>query len=609
MSDEPRHLVETQSFILAPVDATLEPPQSGIELGDLIRSVWRRRWMVLIVTGLSALLALLYVISQPPIYESTATLILQPPRFTTELKPLPFSVETYRTILLSDFIAGRLKETLIASGDLPANTSLEQLQRRLDVQIYQNKESREPGVRPYMPILDLVVKARTGEEAAVIANAWARVFLEESSDLTSQVKGETLQFIESLYPSVAQELEDLEDQLRTRKDQFGQRLLNSTSNWEQTLLGNKARKNREIAKLDTETRQLLADFVNETERLKTEYELETQRQIINFQARWKPDLQKKRLEIEKDKLAVLRKELLDTELEVQTAGDRVKQIEIQLKDQPQFLTLSKSISDEALWQLATKSPNDKLPRELEKLRLESQALNPSYQALVGELLSARVEYNTLRPRKAHLEQEIQKLEAGIDELTSQIQEKDIEFADLLSKRRIGKTKLENDREAQRANLEDERAADLSTERESWASKIAILEARRNDELSRLERERDLRVGVLERKANSLKSSHDLLAGKNETAQLAKMEGGSDVQLAAPAVRPDMPSGPNTLLILPLSLMIGFVLSVILALFFEYLPPILSQEQVPGQKLTSPAGGEIRGGSVAQPQLAHRSDSA
>ncbi len=71
-----------------------------INLADYIRVLWRRRFLILLGTLACALTAFVVSMMIPPVYQTRATLILQPSQFSTELKPAPLSV-TFASRLLS----------------------------------------------------------------------------------------------------------------------------------------------------------------------------------------------------------------------------------------------------------------------------------------------------------------------------------------------------------------------------------------------------------------------------------------------------------------------------------------------------------------------------
>ncbi len=129
-SQEPTYLL-TQAY-----DPHQEPDDQ-INLADYIRVLWRRRFLILLATLLCALTVYVVTVTTPLIYQARATLILQPPQFSTELKPAPLSVETLQAVLESDFIISKLKSQLFQENIIEPDTPLEGIKGMLLVQIYK----------------------------------------------------------------------------------------------------------------------------------------------------------------------------------------------------------------------------------------------------------------------------------------------------------------------------------------------------------------------------------------------------------------------------------------------------------------------------------------
>ena len=102
-----------------------EERDDQINLAEYIRVLWRRRFLILLGTFLCALAAFVVTYRAPHIYQAKATLILQPPQFSTELKPAPLSVEALKAMLESDFIASKLTSQLFEKNVIQPDTSIE----------------------------------------------------------------------------------------------------------------------------------------------------------------------------------------------------------------------------------------------------------------------------------------------------------------------------------------------------------------------------------------------------------------------------------------------------------------------------------------------------
>jgi len=481
-------------------------PGDQINLADYVRVLWRRKFLILLGTLLCGLVALVLNLRETDVYQAKATLILQPPQFSTELKPAPLSIETLQVMLESDFIVRQLRTQLFEKNVQP-NSSLEGVKGMLSVEIHA------------APLIDLVVEADSPEKAEVVANTWAEIFVDESAGLAWRGKQGTLDFIESQYPVVKDSLADLELELKEQQDHYDRALLTLETSWSSRIV----------------------DFSTDTERLQTEHEKETERLRLGFINRWKPDLLKAELAIQEWNLVDFEEELLETKFAVKTQKDTLTQIKKAMQFQPQYLVLSKAITDEALWDKIG-SPQAGLPEELKQIKLRSELLNPIYQDLLERRTTTQIEYDTLVPKSGHLESELKRIREAIDELQSLITEKEIELFALLK-----------NREWELNNLLAKGQAQLEILRKEYNGEIALLE-----------REKDFNVDGLTREKDAARVTYESLAEKYESARLAKVEEEPDVKIGALAVAPGRPMARRTRLITLIALVAGFMLSVMLA---------------------------------------------
>jgi len=505
---------QSQQPTYVPIPAYYLPEEQDdqLDLAVYIRVLLRRRFLILLGTLACGLGAFVLNLREADTYQAKAILISQPPQFSTELKPAPLSMETIQAMLESDFIASKLRDQLIEKNVFQPDTPIEQIKGMLSVEIYAE------------PLIDLVVEAESPEEAEVVANTWAEVFVGESASLSWRGKQGTLDFIESQYPVVKNSLADLESELKEQQDHYDRALLTLETSWSSRIV----------------------DFSTEAERLQREHEKETERLRLEFISRWKPDLRKAELNIQENKVTEFEDELLDTEIAIKTKKDTLTQIKKEIQSQSQYLVLSKAITDEALWDKIG-NPQAGLPEELNQIKLRSELLNPIYQDLLDRLTTTQIEYDTLVPKSGHLQSELKRIRKAIDQLQALITEKEIELFALLK-----------DRELELNNLMVERQAQLGN-----------LERGRDSETILVERERDFYVDGLTREKDAAQVTYETLAEQYESARLAKVEEEPDVKIGALAVAPERPMARRTRLNTLIALVVGFMLSVMLAFVFEY----------------------------------------
>ena len=320
-----------------------------INLADYIRVLWRRRFLILLGTLACGLTAFVVSMMIPPVSQTRATLILQPSQFSTELNPAPLSVATLKTMLESDSIADKLRSQLVEKKIIPPDTPIEQIKDMLSVET--EKE----------PLIDLVVEANSPEKAEIAANTWAQVFVIENASLTRSGQQAALDFIESQFPVLRNALMDRQSELKKAQEDYERTLLRLDESWSSRIV----------------------DFGKETERLQKEHQKETERVRLEFIHRWKPDLLKAQLKIQEAKWTQFQDQLLETEIAVKTKRDTLTQIKKQIQSQPQYLVLSKALTDEVLWD-KIESVQAELPEELNRLA------------------TTQIEYDTLVPKRDHL---------------------------------------------------------------------------------------------------------------------------------------------------------------------------------------------------------------
>ncbi|MFQ5740467.1 MAG: GumC family protein [Acidobacteriota bacterium] len=592
-------------YVLTPVPFPAYEPENQINMAVYLRMLWRRRHLILLGTLLCGLAAFAVSKMLPPTYQAKATLILQAPQFSTELKPAPLSVEMYQSILESDFMATKVKEILVAKKIVDPEVRIEEITGMLSVGVHSESGQIRQAL---LPLIDLVVEGDTPEKVEAVANTYAHAFVKESVGLSSRGKQDTLDFIQAQYPAVSKLLANQETELKVKQNYYGRNLVDLEKRWAQRILGFKKETETLKTAFAKETERLKTDFILETERLKTEHGQETERLKQEFLNRWKPDLLADEVKLKKEKLSKFQDDLLETELGIKTLKDTQEQLSRQIGKQPQFLVLSKAITDEALWAKLGKDKSGRLPEELQRLKLQSQHLNPIYQGLLDQLIATQVKYDTLIPRKEHLKKEIERVESEIDELKSKIAEEEIEWNKLVTGRALDLTTLLKTRELNLKRLVQDRALDLKVLTDKRASEEGIEEKRKKNAIAEFERERDTEVQKSTRETEDVKSVYEVLAPKYEMARLAESEEESDVKIGALAVVPERPIGPRVLFNTAAALAVGFMLSLMWAFVAEYtqsfpaidsqstgtgLPPTrglgLESEQVPESRR------ELRGG--------------
>jgi len=100
---------------------------------------------------------------------------------------------------------------------------------------------------------------------------------------------------------------------------------------------------------------------------------------------------------------------------------------------------------------------------------------------------------------------------------------------------------------------------------------------RNTQLAQLKRERDYKVAELTREVDSSQQTFEMLSKAYENARLAQTEADQDIKIGAYAVPPEKPVSPRPLLNTAIALVVGLMLSTMLAFVVEYVQTSLTSE--------------------------------
>ena len=86
--------------------------RENVELADYISVVWKRKFIVLLCTFIAMIVAAVFSLLQPNIYRATASVVVLPPKFQTELAPSALSVHTYMNLLKAPELLQAIVDTL-----------------------------------------------------------------------------------------------------------------------------------------------------------------------------------------------------------------------------------------------------------------------------------------------------------------------------------------------------------------------------------------------------------------------------------------------------------------------------------------------------------------
>ncbi len=557
-------------LILAQVYNPLGDDNSPASLRWGLAALWKRRIWIVVGTLLCMLIGLLVYSVTPRVYQAQASLLVRPPEFSSELAPQPFSVETYRSILESDFIVNLVRAELEKRGQPRNETKLEVLKSRMAVKIYPASESEQPGERLFIPVIDLVVQAPDPDLSAEIANIWAKVFIDQKAGLYSDLKKGTLELIETQYPFLSESLAAKEAEHRGRQDHFSKALFDAEQFWNARILKTKVDNRNAETTLTNANAAAKTAFVNETVALVRDYESETNRLELNYLADWGREAAKEQIEAERGKLAEFKTALLGIDMDIQKKRDAVTELKKQVDAQPVFLTVSKSISDDALWNQVGGGDAGKLAdKGIQDLKLNSQEVNPVRQTLMERLALAELDYNTALPSRERLEKEIEAIEASLSSREAAFAAKEIAYFDLEHSREAGKKQLEESRQQRQSALEADQWTALQGMIDAHTQQMADLASEKQLQIDQLNRLAQTELAALTREMDNARKTYQTIADKHQSVQLAKAEEDADVRIGALAIPPENPYGPGMALPLVSAALAGLIFSALLSLAVEF----------------------------------------
>lgn len=559
-----------QTYILTPVESAETSREPLLSPSRLVFALWRWKWLILLAPVILGVALYLFRSSQRDRYVSTATLLVQNSPITNELDPQSLGIETYQNLLTSDAVLIKLKKRLLESSLIPASTTIEDLRSRVDVELVANKAVDRAGQRSYLPMLRLVATFRTPEMAERTANIWADLFVEESRNLSRLRKNDALDYVEARFPDVSNTLSTTEEKLNKTKDAHSTKLLKTRKKWQDSILKTRLDQARKEETLRADIIRSEREFEQETDKLITDFKLETEHSKRDLLNTWQRDLKEDELSIKRSKLTEFKDRLLDIQVKIEENREHLRELQTEIAKHPEFLVLSKAISDDALWQRVAESSKDKNLnlRDLADLKFETQSLNPVYQRLLGELTTAKVELNTLVPNESHLRENIASLEKELRALDDSFSSQQLEYDALVARRETQLENLRRERQTELNILRQKNQAAMHELSEKGTTVLAQLEETQDNELENLGREGDLSIAQLTREADNAKQTYDMIAAKLEAARLARNDELADVQLGIPAVRPEKPTPKDALLWAAGGLFVGFFTVLTLVILFE-----------------------------------------
>lgn len=502
-----------------------------LDLTDLMRMV-RHHGRSIVGLGLAAALATAATVAfvLPPRYEASATLVVVPPQFSSQLKPQALSVQGYQRLLESDAVIGEAHRELVENGLLDPEDGLE-VGNQLETRIFVSKRAEETALAP---IIEAVAYGETPERAADIANTWVQTFLSHSRQLMVGATLPTVEFIESQYGDQQTKLEDLDTTRVETADDFQRHQDRLALSWDRRL---------DEAALVWDRR--LVGFQKATEDRIAAYQSASRERLEALASESIPGLEGSTADVREEAGAALPDDAqpegeaaasaspaVRGDGQVQPLLRRLVSLRVQVAQTSPVLLLEKAMTDDSLWQALSLSQTQHF--EIQPLldrNLLTQEVNPVYTALALRIAEVESELEAILESTTGA--------AGMRAVVSSLE------------------RLQRDRSAGLAKLAADRALQLDALQRKKLLVMNELRRRKQFELDALERQRTLKITQIERGISHQQALYNELASNYSQAALARRgESLVDVRLGSGALPPLQEESRGLLLLTALAGLLG-----------------------------------------------------
>ncbi len=548
-----------------------------LDLLEILREVYRRKWIIVAVAVLTAGAAALISYRQPDVYEASAALMIREPesaidRNFDESSPAEetqvLSVETLQMLTESTSTMRLLFDTLWdkkllevwADETMDREAAFRGFQHALSTEVRRQQTRRSGTSVELLPILVLRARAEDPKDAQVIANEWATIVESKSKELYTQGVTAIDDFIGDMYKQSSDTLARLEDELAKKTLEANVALKTAQR---ETLSLKISELEGKILDLDIEIAVNAIEIQEGRRRiLEQEYAGEwigtvaesssIQDEAYPFPTDNLSDRAKRVLALVSQKVAqttALREYRLEQNLlgkeaklahyqldivriltdkakaedELPSVEDALAALQKELDGMPETLVLDKAITDDALWDAAVNNPDS----EIGALgSLKSEMVNPVYLSTREMEISTTSKIETIRSS-------VSQLTKTAESVTTQIEALDAEIGAIKQEVSRRESALK-DTEANLTLLREDYLAEIKRVEEFEANNLRKVEEKktRGERLAAFESdattlESDLALAkldldILGREVDKTKNVRIAIAAKAETAALLQV---------------------------------------------------------------------------------------
>jgi len=359
-----------------------EDEKYQFNFSDYIVKIIRFRWAILTVLFFSTLIAFHVERQKEELYQASATLILIPPKYSTELRPSQMSIELYMKFATMPQILQCISERAPALTQDMARATL--------------RPTLEPVEGNNNTLLLLSVLHPDNVKAQQIANVWVDVFLDEVDKLRYTGQSGSFEFINKEVGEIYKRLLELEkekrdlelayplDILKGKRDILQRQLLNHIDLLNQ--------KRDELAMLEGSVDKAAV------ERMK--------KNMVQDEVSEEIKMVSNQISLFSDKISRMQLQIFDHRIDRQQAEIELKECEKQLKQESMYFNDKKGDLNPVYLELLQKISGQKLRiASYENMRKQLEQEMDSLRSTMGERLKERRENSAVMVMAEYISKE------------------------------------------------------------------------------------------------------------------------------------------------------------------------------------------------------------
>ncbi|MCF8002543.1 MAG: hypothetical protein K9K76_11900 [Halanaerobiales bacterium] len=568
-----------------------------VDLRELIMTLWNGKWIIISLFIVAVFVTAFYSMFMiEPTYEGKASLLIMPPTYTTSLDVSTLPVNTYENIALTDTIKQDIINELDLTKSDGSSYTVENLENMMVLEV-KTREIEDDSENKY-PFLVMKVRSSDPKLSSKIANTWANKFMKTSKEIrkgeVQEVTGVIIEQFEDTDKKLSiarEELKDFEKENRlSLKNSKLEIMTDKLSDYEDKLitlktnLGSEKNKYKDIlAQLDKlekdgEWKGELSKNNLENKELMTNTSnyLLMQERLLEFRKNNNLDILSQEIDTKELLIKKYQENQAEIEDELNNLINENKEINNLLEAEDSRWKLKRSLSNNAFW-------NNILDEEqieiLKDLTLTDEIVNPIFQNLKTKYSNSKISIESIPVQIQYYERKIKEEKEKLDNLKSELVEKEQKEEKLVSDLNNYKKIYDNEASIYRSliadKLESEMKIDsLTAQIDFYDSKVDELESDiklLQDEIW----EAEIRKKELSQRVTDIQNTYIRLSEKVEEARLTEAQRTSDVKFIARAVPPNQSIGSNT----KLNIVIAGVLALMLGVFIVAFKNMMATDEV------------------------------